>query len=101
MPCRRVRQHVQRTDIRMVQVGNRARRPPETVPKRASDESSGETRLPIAADTYLGSGVGDKMTVRGNRDAFAYVRLCPRALVDVSSKSTRDCSCSDASAPFR
>ena len=52
-------------------------------------EQLARTRLSPAADAYLASGVGDEMTVRANRDAFAQVKLRPRALVDVSRIDTR------------
>ena len=52
-------------------------------------ERLARTRLPAAADAFLASGVGDERTVRANLDAYAQVRLRPRALVDVSSIDTR------------
>ncbi len=52
-------------------------------------EQRARTRLPAAAEAFLASGVGDELTVRANRDAFARVRLRPRALVDVSTIDTR------------
>jgi len=51
-------------------------------------EQLARTRLPPAADAFLASGVGDERTVRANLDAYAQVRLRPRALVDVSRIDT-------------
>jgi 4-hydroxymandelate oxidase len=52
-------------------------------------EQCARTRLTPAAEAFLGSGVGDEITVRANRDAFTRIRLRPRALVDVSHLDTR------------
>ena len=52
-------------------------------------EQLARRRLSPAAEAYLATGVGDEVTVRANREAFARVRLRPRALVDVSNIDTR------------
>ncbi len=52
-------------------------------------EQLARTRMTPTADAYLSGGVGDEMTIRANRDAYAAVRLRPRALVDVSTIDTR------------
>jgi 4-hydroxymandelate oxidase len=52
-------------------------------------EQCARARLPAPADAFLASGVGDEITVRANREAFARVRLRPRVLVDVSHLDTR------------
>ena len=52
-------------------------------------EQCARTRLTPAADAFLNSGVGDEITVRENREAFARIRLRPRSLIDVSRLDTR------------
>lgn len=52
-------------------------------------EQRARTRLTPAAEAFLASGVGEEITVRANREAFARLRLRPRALVDVSRLDTR------------
>jgi 4-hydroxymandelate oxidase len=52
-------------------------------------ETCARTRLTPAADAFLAAGVGDEITVRANREAFARVRLRPRALIDVTRLDTR------------
>ena len=48
-----------------------------------------QARLPEMAWEYLSGGAADEVTLRGNREAYDRLRLCPRALVDVSKLDTR------------
>ena len=45
-------------------------------------------KLPPMAYAYLAGGAGDEVTLRGNIEGFARIRLRPRMLVDVSSIDT-------------
>jgi 4-hydroxymandelate oxidase len=51
-------------------------------------ESLAKERLTDMAYAYLVGGAGDEVTLRGNRESFAQIRLRPRMLVDVSEIDT-------------
>ena len=51
-------------------------------------EPLAKERLTDMAYTYLAGGAGDEVTLRGNREGFARIRLRPRMLVDVSGIDT-------------
>ncbi len=48
-------------------------------------EAAAEARMEPGAWAYYSSGVGDEVTLRANREAFARIRIRPRMLVDVST----------------
>jgi 4-hydroxymandelate oxidase len=51
-------------------------------------EPLAKEQLSPMAFEYLAGGAGDEITLRGNREGFAGIRLRPRMLVDVSSIDT-------------
>ena len=51
-------------------------------------EPLAKERLTDMAYAYLVGGAGDEVTLRGNREGFARIRLRPRMLVDVSEIDT-------------
>lgn len=55
----------------------------------AEYERSAKNSLPRAAHDYYASGSNDMITLRENRDAYARLRIIPRALVDVSRITTQ------------
>jgi non-ribosomal peptide synthetase-like protein len=52
-------------------------------------EKAAQEKLPKATFEYLSGGAEDNQAVRRNREAFGWLRISPRALVDVSTVSTR------------
>ena len=50
-------------------------------------ERHGRARLPADIQAYIGGGAADSVTLRDNREAFARLRLLPRALADLRGAS--------------